>query len=145
MELEFQILLLGKSVKLNYDYMKDETHSGLVSKLKEEGYIIIHIDRDSSTLNYLQNPSDASKYDLVIYDTLSNYYSFEDEGQKRGNNFKNSIADKLKAMNVPIIILADPYVSDDISKTVKKYGFMKINQPYDINSVLDMVKKLNEK
>jgi hypothetical protein len=142
MKSKSQLLLLGKSVRLDLEHMKDETHSELVLKLKEEGYVVNSIDRDRLTLDYLQNPSSVSNYDLVVYDTASNLYSFDDEGQRRSERFRDLVADQLKAMRVPILVLADPYVTDEVSKTVKEYEFMGINQPYSIDAVIDKIKKI---
>jgi hypothetical protein len=134
------ILLLGKASKLIYK--QDETHQDLVDKLKHFSLSTNYVRDGETTLNYISNPSQTKDYKLVIYDSVSNLYTFNDEGPQRIEFFKDKIINPLNAMQKPIIIFSDKYVGDAIKEINKENGFTHINQPYNIDKVVTIIHDL---
>jgi hypothetical protein len=124
-------------------------HDDLVKKLREVHDVNYIVRGDEMmgelTMPYpMVNDSRVKKgmepikpYDLVIYETQLFYDSAET--QKRASTFRDSVIDWLKLPQIPVIILADEQVANQIKDPVNQAGFRQINKPCDIEEVLEAV------
>ncbi len=83
------------------------------------------------------------RYDLLCYDTR--LYGEQWLPQVRGESFKSNITGSLKRAEIPVIILADGEIKDQIKNFVEDNGLHYIAQPYAINEVVRKVNALLKK
>ena len=126
----------GEALNSNYK------HFDLIARLEEEGHEINYVCRENIMLGELNalalskklKYAKANNYALILYDT-SLFYN-QSSLHLRTSMFNNRISKSLKETGLPVIVLADAQISEQIMERSREAGFKQINQPYNLDEVL---------
>ena len=113
-------------------------HDELLARLREE-HNVHYVTNRKDMLASLVLTSPPLKMegwhrDLVLYDTRLFY---TDAGQ--AELFEESVVDHLGRPKLPVIVLADEQVKEQILPVTQRAGFIQIEQPYSIDTVVSLV------
>ncbi|MEK6939380.1 MAG: hypothetical protein AABX31_01510 [Nanoarchaeota archaeon] len=79
-------------------------------------------------------------YDLIVYDTKT--YGENWHPDIRAENFKITISPFLVRSTVPVIVLADELIKEEVESWIEMYKFHYLAQPYSIDKVVKKVHSL---
>jgi len=122
-------------------------HDDLVARLRAEGHKVDYFTEGLSmagglhihAMKYLRAKVGlrTKVYDLVLYDT--GLFFGPAELSVRAKEFEEIVVGYLKAAKTPVIVLAQQEMAGLIGDAVEKAGFKQINQPYNIEFVVNEV------
>lgn len=123
-------------------------HDDLIAKLMEEHKVLSTVSGKEmiAELSFMRLAKDfkeainARDYDLIIYDT-GLFYDQAPLG-KRADAFTTHVSGYLRYPELPVIVLAEEEMSDLILPETKAAGFTQINQPYEIDDVIEKINYL---
>jgi hypothetical protein len=92
-------------------------------------------------IGILEEP-DPPEYDLVICDIGLFYRQLASEPEVRSRYFVKEVLPYLKNVELPVIILAEKEMADDIRDAVKGSGITQIDKPFTAEELLKTLDSL---
>jgi CheY-like chemotaxis protein len=92
-------------------------------------------------IGILEEP-DPPEYDLVICDIGLFYRQLASEPEVRSRYFIKEVLPYLKNVELPVIILAEKEMADDIRDAVKSSGITQIDKPFTAEELLKTLDSL---
>ena len=97
--------------------------------------------REPLGIGILEEP-DPPEYDLVICDIGLFYRQLASEPEVRSRYFIKEVLPYLRNVELPVVILAEKEMADDIRDAVKSSGITQIDKPFTADQLLKTLDSL---